>query len=181
MPSMTRLLRAGILLCLLQASAVFAQSAELTLYAFNEGAPVENLEILLDDELIGLSNEYGVAELQIEPGIHYLELRLQDSVVLDQQILAVRDEYSQWIVDVTGGGSAIYDVESSSPLLAGAEAAAAASAAELAPGMIEGRLVSSDDGQPIGNARIFISGVSADVRSGPDGRFSPQVVHKAGC
>ena len=158
MHRLTRLLQAGILLCLLHGSAAFAQSAQLTLYVFNEGAPVENLEILLDDELIGLSNEHGVAELLIEPGIHYLELRLQDSVVLDQQILAVRDEYSQWIVDVTGGGSAIYDVESSSPLLAGAGVAAAESATDLAPGLIEGRLIRSDDGQPIANARIFISG-----------------------
>ena len=52
--------------------------------------PVENLEILLDDKLVALSNEYGVADLSIEPGIHYLEIRLQDSVVLDQQILFYR-------------------------------------------------------------------------------------------
>ena len=39
-------------------------------------------------KLIGLTNESGVARLSIEPGIHYLELRVQDSVVLDQQILA---------------------------------------------------------------------------------------------
>ena len=167
---------AAALLCLAAPPAALAQSAQLTLYAFNEGVPVENLEILLDDELVALSNEYGVADLSIEPGIHYLEIRLQDSVVLDQQILAVADEYSQWIVDVTGGGSAIYDVESSSPLAAGATAGAAAMAAEdVEPGVIEGRLLRSDDGRPVANARIFISGVSADIRSGPDGRFSAPV------
>jgi TonB-dependent receptor len=165
------------LFVLLNAQQVRAQAASwLTLYAFNEGVPVENLEIILDGELIGLSNEYGVAELTIEPGIHYLEIRLQDSVVLDQQILAVADEYSQWIVDVTGGGSAIYDIESTSPLAAGAAGAAVATpGADLAPGTIEGRLVSSDDGRPVENARIFISGVSADIRSGADGRFSAEV------
>ena len=180
MPLMLRLpltFAAIVLLCLVTSSMVLAQSAQLILYAFNEGVPVENLEILLDDELIALSNEYGVAELAIEPGIHYLEIRLQDSVVLDQQILAIADEFSQWIVDVTGGGSAIYDVESSSPLAAGAAVAAQTTTAssDRVPGIIEGRLLRSDDGKPVENARIFISGVSTDIRSGPDGRFSAEV------
>ncbi|RPH95968.1 MAG: hypothetical protein EHM68_11845 [Lysobacterales bacterium] len=171
--SLARRLPAAVLLCLLTATVALAQSARLTLYVFNQGTPVENVEILLDDRLIGLTNARGVAELAIEPGIHYLELRLQDSVVLEQQILAVQDEFSQWIVDVTGGGSAIYDVESSSPELAGA-AAAAAAASELAPGTVTGRLVSSDDGRPVQNARIFISGVAGDVRSDADGRFTTE-------
>jgi TonB-dependent receptor len=163
-------------LCLLLANAALAQSAYFTLYVFDEGVPVENVEILLDDQLIGLTDAYGVARLEIEPGIHYLELRLQDSVVLDQQILAVQDEYSQWILDVTGGGSALYDVESSGPELAGAAAAAAAASdIEQAPGVIEGSLVNSDDGSPVANARIFISGVSTDIRSDADGRFSAEV------
>jgi outer membrane receptor protein involved in Fe transport len=163
---------AGAGLYLALTAAALAQSASLTLYVFNEGTPVQNIEILLDDQLIGLTDDYGVARLEIEPGIHYLELRLQDSVVLDQQLLAVQGEYSQWIVDLTGGGSAFYDVESSSPEMAGAAAAAAAaSESELAPGLVEGRLTSSDDGSPIQNARIFISGVSADIRSDAEGRF----------
>jgi TonB-dependent receptor len=167
-------LAAAALLCLLTATVALAQSARLTLYVFNQGAPVENIEILLDDRLIGLTNARGVAELAIEPGIHYLELRLQDSVVLEQQILAVQDEFSQWIVDVTGGGSAIYDVESSSPELASAAAAAAAAESELLPGTVEGRLTSSDDGRPVQNARIFVSGVAADIRSDADGRFAAE-------
>ena len=60
---------------------------------------------------VELTNEYGVARLSLEPGIHFLELRLQDSVVLDQQILAIEDEISQWIVDISAGGSAFFDVE----------------------------------------------------------------------
>lgn len=171
---LARRLAAAALLSLLTATVAVAQSARLTLYVFNQGAPVENVEILLDDRLIGLTNARGVAELALEPGIHYLELRLQDSVVLEQQILAVQDEFSQWIVDVTGGGSAIYDVESSSPELAGAAAAAAAAESELVPGTVTGRLISSDDGRPVQNARIFISGVAADIRSDADGRFTAE-------
>ena len=154
-------------------AAAVAQSSHLTLYVFNKGTPVQDIEILLDSQLIGLTNARGVAELDIEPGIHYLELRLQDAVVLDQQILAVEDEYSQWIIDITGGGSALYDVESSGPGLAGTVTAAEES--DLAPGVIEGQLISSEDARPVENARIFISGVAADVRSDAEGRFSAEV------
>jgi hypothetical protein len=176
MPVVRRAVRwiaAALLLGLLTATAAFAQQASLTLYVFNEGAPVENIEILLDDRLIGLTNVHGMAAIEIDPGIHYLELRLEDSVVLDQQILAVQDEISQWIVDVTGGGSAIYDVESSRPELAGV-AAAPGAGTDLDPGRVEGRLISADDGRPVPNARIFISGVSADIRSDAEGRFSAE-------
>jgi hypothetical protein len=159
----------GLLWFVLTATAI-AQTANLTLYVFNEGSPVEGIEILIDDQLIGLTNLRGVAELELDPGIHYLELRMQDSVVMEQQILAVQDELSQWIVDVTGGGSAIYDVESTGPAIAGA-AAAAVALSGLEPGVIEGRLVSSDDGRPVANARIFISGVDDDIRSDENGQF----------
>jgi TonB-dependent receptor len=171
LPTRRSLRRAAVTLLfgLLANATVLAQSSQLTLYVFNEGAPVENIEILLDGQLIGLTNASGVAALKIDAGIHYMELRMQDSVVLGQQILAVQDELSQWIVDVTGGGSAIYDVESSSPERAGA--ATAEQDSELAPGVIEGRLVSSDDGRPVPNARVFIGGVAAEIRSDADGRF----------
>ena len=172
-PSIMRRLLAGLLLYLAALPTVFAQSYDLTLYVFDVGTPVRNVEILMDEELIGLTNESGVARLSIEPGIHYLELRVQDSVVLDQQILAVEGELAQWIVDITGGGSAIYDVETSSPELAGA-AAAAEEDSDLGSGIIEGRLVSADGGDPVPNARIFISGVSTDIRSDADGRFSAE-------
>jgi len=158
----------------LATASAFAQTAHLSLYVFNEGAPVPEIEVLVDSELVDTTNAAGLAELSIPPGIHYLELRLQDSVVLDQQILAVQDEYSQWIVDVTGGGSAIYDIESSGPEAPGPAVAAEVPDAVVS-GYIEGRLFSADDGKPIANARIFVSGVSGDIRSDEEGRFSAEV------
>ena len=116
-----RLLAAFAVTVLMMAGAQ-AQTSQLTLYFFDTGTPVNGMEILVDDELVAVSNPYGVAELQLEPGIHFVELRYQDAVVHEQQILAVQDEISQWIIDITGGGTAIYDEESSSPEIAAAVA-----------------------------------------------------------
>ena len=161
----------AVLLGLASPSLLAQETSELSLYVFDGGLPVAGVEVFVDDELRLVSNVNGLAEVQLEPGIHYIQLRLQDSVVHEQQILAVQDEYAQWIIDVTGGGSAFFDVESTSPMAAGVAAANAAEAEAGPPGLIEGRLVSADDGRPVRGARVFVSGQSGDTRSDAEGRF----------
>ncbi|HET6566301.1 MAG TPA: outer membrane beta-barrel protein [Xanthomonadales bacterium] len=176
--SMRATLRSLVFACLINCCTLgnaWAQQASLTLYVFDRGTPVSGIEILIDGELQTLTNPQGVAELHIPAGLHYLELRLQDSVVLDQQILAVQDELAQWIVDVSGGGSAIYDVESSGDQLPVELAGQAAAVTDTAPGTLSGQLLSADDGQPVAGARIYISGVNADIRTDDEGRFELQV------
>jgi len=139
---------------------------------FKKGLPVSNIEVLVDGVVEGFTNGQGVAILNVEAGLHSLEVREQDLVVLDQQIIAHEGEVSQWIVNITKGLSALTDVESSN--LGGIVAAPAAQAAPEAtgsPGTLSGKLVDTRDGNPIEGARIFISGQSADIRSGKDGSF----------
>jgi len=152
-----------------------AQESDLSMYVFNNGAPVSGIEVLVDDELITQSNENGLAQIRLQPGIHYIELRLQDSVVHEQQVLTVADEVSQWIIDVTGGGSAIYDVESSSPNVTQGAVATVVQDTGQTPGFIEGHLINSDGGKPVQGARIYISGVANDIRSDAEGRFMAEV------
>ncbi len=161
---------------LLPTFSLAARDANLTLYVFFAGAPVQGVEVLLDDQLATTTDVRGVAILAPAAGLHYLELRQEDHVVLQQQIISHEDEISQWIVDITGGGSAIFDVESSAPeTQPGAEAESAGSSESQAPGTISGHLVSADDGKPVVAARIYISGITAEIRSGSDGAFSAEV------
>ncbi len=184
MPLITMKARSAVMALLLAfglalglAGSAWAQEASLTLYVFDTGAPVSGIEVLIDGELQTLTNEQGVANLSMPAGLHQLELRLQDTVVLDQQVLTVQDEVAQWIVDVTGGGSAIYDVESSGNQQGetGIAVGAGAELANTTPGTLQGQLLSADDGRPVADARIYISGVSTDLRSDADGKFSIEV------
>lgn len=183
MPLKLSPLRAGIatgLMALCASANVDADNNLLTLYVFNQGAPVENTEVLFDNQLISLTDQRGLATLELTPGIHYLELRVEDFVVLDQQILATQDEVSQWIVDISAGGSAIFDVESSNPggpaaAASDQTAGAATTDADLEPGIIVGRLVNADDGTAVAGARLFISGIAGDTRSANDGSFRVEV------
>lgn len=152
-------------------SEALADNASMTLYVFKKGLPVANIEVLVDSAVVGLTNEQGVVRLNLEPGIHAIELREQDRVVLDQQVLAHQAEISQWIVNITRGLSALTDMESS---FSGADAlpqAADDSPALKEPGQLAGKLVSAEDGKPIEGARIFISGQTGDIRSDSQGDF----------
>jgi len=166
-----------LLLAICLASSAWAKESALTLYVFDTGAPVAGVEVFIDGELQALTSEQGVAKLSLPTGEHQLELRLQDTVVLEQQVLAVQDEVAQWIVDVTGGGSALLDVESSGTQMGvtGIDPGGEAELADATPGKLEGQLLSADDGQPVADARIFISGISTDLRSDEEGRFAVEV------
>lgn len=157
-------------------SLAFAQQAGLTLYVFKKGLPVSNIEVLVDGVVTGSTNEQGVVVFNIPPGLHSLELREQDLVVLDQQIIAHEGEVSQWIVNITRGLSALTDVESSNPQgMAAAPVEKAAPETAASPGTLSGKLVDAEDGSPVEGARIFITGQSSDIRSSKDGTFSMEL------
>lgn len=161
------------LILLVCAVNVLAQDASMTLYVFKKGMPQPDIEVLLDDQLQGVTNENGVILLDIPAGIRYLEIRDQDLVVLSQQLLVNQDEVSQWIVNLTDGLTSLVDVESSA---GGAESPIPGDSvptyASGEPGTLSGTLISADDGRPIEGARVFISGQGSDIRTGADGKFS---------
>lgn len=157
-------------------SLAFAQQAGMTLYVFKKGLPIANIEVLVDGVVTGSTNEQGVVFFNMPAGLHHLELREQDLVVLDQQIIAHEDEVSQWIVNITRGLSALTDVESSSPTGLAASAGVVAEAQPASsPGSLTGKLTDANDGSPVEGARVFISGQSRDIRSAADGTFTVEL------
>lgn len=174
--TMNRLLLLLMLLpALLASPPARADTAQLVIYVFDSGAPVSDIEVLVDGELKMLTDASGRAELTTTSGIHLLELKRQDSLVLDQQVLLTSGDSSQWIVDVTGLGSALYDVESTGAGLAQPMPTADAVDEVAQSGKLQGRLRSADGGQPVAGARIFISGLAGHVVSDADGRFNAEV------
>jgi len=166
----------SLLACCLLASTAMAQQAAMTLYVFKKGLPVANIEVLVDGEVAGFTNDQGVVVFEVLPGLRYLELREQDLVVLDQPIIAHEDEVSQWIVNITRGLSALTDVESSVPVAPVSGAPAQAVSDETtATGTLQGKLVDVEGRKPVEGARIFISGQSRDIRSLADGTFSVEL------
>jgi hypothetical protein len=177
MPVSLRLLvrSACLFSCLLFSVAAWAQQASMTLYVFKKGLPQQFIEVLVDGRVLAFTNDRGVAEVQVSPGLRHLELRDQDLVVLDQQILVHEGELSQWIVNITRGLSSLVDIESSSGVLAGSVEATQAEQSQAGPGQLSGHLLSADDGAPVVGARIFISGLSTDIRSDAEGRFEAEL------
>ncbi|KAA9129853.1 outer membrane beta-barrel protein [Marinihelvus fidelis] len=158
------------------ATGALADDASMTLYVFKKGLPQQYIEVLVDGQVVAATDDGGVATFPVPPGLHVLELRDQDLVVLDQQVLANEDEVSQWIVNITRGLSTLVDVESSAAgVSAGAAETGVAEQADGEPGILAGRLVSADGGEPIAGARVFISGLSRDIRTDDEGHFEVEV------
>ena len=78
---------AALLLAVVLVPAAWAQDASMTLYVFKKGLPQQDIEILLDEQLVGVTGEAGVIRFDIPAGIRFLEIRDQDLVVLSQQLL----------------------------------------------------------------------------------------------
>lgn len=160
----------------LMVSPVLARDAGLTLYVFKKGLPVSNIEVLVDGDVAGSTNDQGVVVFSVAPGLHTLELREQDLVVLDQQIIAHDGEVSQWIVNITRGLSALTDVESSNlEGLVTAPEATAGPETDAGTGTLTGTLTDAEDGGAVEGARIFISGYSRDISSRADGSFEVEL------
>ena len=155
-------------------TSAYAQNSGVKLYVFDKGLPAANIEVLLDGIVVGASDQQGLVDLDIEAGVHRLELRRQDLQVLDQQIIAHEGEISQWIVNITRGLSALTDIESSG---SGGLVAAAETATETGgdPGILSGILTNAENGTAVQGARIFISGQSRDIRTGKDGAFEVEL------
>ena len=154
--------------------AFAAAPAELSVVAFEGGAPAGDLAILVDGRAAGRTDVDGAALLTLEPGTHRLELRRGDAAMLRYELRLVEGESAELIATLVPGGEAQVAIESSHAGESSA-AAGAAAAALGPPGMLQGRIVNAEDGKPVIGARVFVAGTPIDVRSNENGEFSVPV------
>ncbi|MBP6514497.1 MAG: carboxypeptidase regulatory-like domain-containing protein, partial [Steroidobacteraceae bacterium] len=154
--------------------AFAATPAELSVVAFEGGAPAGALAILVDGQAAGRTDADGAALLTLEAGTHRIELRRGDTAVLRYELRLVEGESAELIATLVPGGEAQVAIESSHSGEASA-AAGAAAAALGPPGTLQGRIVNAEDGKPVIGARVFVAGTPIDVRSNENGEFSVPV------
>lgn len=164
-----------LLACLLAApwaQAAVAQAAaaqaEFSLYVFRAGSPVAGTQLYVDGQKQSVTDAEGLATARAAPGERTLELKDATGAVLYTHRVAVDDgDYVQLIVTLEPQGTASADVEGGQ---AGEEVVTVA--ADVVPGTLRGRIVSVEDGKPVANARVFVSGSTQSVRTDADGRYT---------
>jgi outer membrane receptor protein involved in Fe transport len=149
--------------------ALAADPAVLNVVAFDQATPIASAEIVVDGRLAGRTNSDGAVLLRLAPGSRELVLRVDGREVLRQSLELAEGENAELIATISPGAEPRVLLESSRGSAVGTVAAAAVDAGP--PGRLAGRITSAEDGKPVANARIFVSGTPVDVRTDAEGRF----------
>lgn len=154
--------------------ALAVDPAALSVVVFNEGQPVADTEVVVDGKPIGRTDEYGSVRLTIPAGDREIVLRAGGQEVLRLPLEFVEGEKAELIASLQADAPAHVQYESSE---AGrpTQQQLQTETPTGPPGTLTGRVVNSEGGTPVANARVFISGTPLDVRTDADGRFTADV------
>jgi len=167
----------GLTLFLLAASASAADPAHFELIVFQQGNPVEGVEVLIDGRVVGATDTDGALAADIPSGRHELVLRRGEVELKRLDLLTDAGESIQMLADVpAGGGVASVDIESSGSARARAVGEQQEGGeSEQPPGALKGRIVSAESGAPVANAKLYFAGIEASVTTNDQGRYEAEI------
>ncbi len=145
--------------------------ARLALYVFDHGRPLPGVHIELNDRPWAITSRRGAVIANLPPGEHRLTLRHRRGLLDEATLRVAADDELQLIVSLDENGVHT-DLEQRT---ATADGAREEEQKTGPPGILEGRLLSAEDGAPVTGARLFLSGVSLQGRSDQDGRYRLQI------
>src|SRR6056297_3253881 len=153
------------------------EPAQLEVVVFEGGRPVDDLIVRFDDATGRTEN--GIWRQTLAPAADRLTV-FDNAQALTALPMTLRPgEIVQVIITLTGPERrARVSIESSygeSQADMGVAGATAETDAEEGSGVLTGRVVSTEDGAPIAEARVFISGTPVELRTDEDGRFEAEV------
>ena len=155
-------------------AALAAEPAEVAFYLFDDETPLAGAEVRIDGTAQGRTNTDGGLNLRLAPGKHRLGVVRDGKDVLSIELDLQADENAEVIATLYPDAAPSVFVESSHQDAAAASAQATQAAAGP-PGTLAGRVVSSEDGKPIANARVFVAGTPLDIVTDAQGRYSAPI------
>ncbi len=174
---MKRTLGTLAILALAIRAALAATPAELNLVAFEDTTPLAQAIVEVDGDDVGATNADGSAQLRLQPGKRTIVLKRDGQELLRYEIEVADGETAELIATLRAGQPPQIAVESS--IGDGADRGSANTAPAAAdagpPGILRGRIVSSENGAPVANARIFVAGTPLDLRTNANGEFVASV------
>lgn len=158
-----------------QASEV-AAPARLTVLVFEGGRPVSGLTVRLG-EAAGRTDADGAWRARLQAVEDRLTVFDGGQALLALPLQLRPGEVAQVLVTLTGESRrARVSIESSHEA---ADAPLVAAVPETEPedgtGVLTGRVVSTETGEPVAGARLFVSGTPVEARTGADGTFRVEV------
>ncbi len=156
-------------------------TSTIDLVVFREATPAAGLEVRVDGESKGETDDYGSLELTVPSGRVRVELFTATSSVATLDLLTDDNEVVQAIVTLNAEGPPTVVFESSAgraPVDTEArreESKRKRAQETLPPGAVVGRIISAEDQVPVTGARVYFSGTDRQVVTDDDGRFEAEV------
>ena len=154
-----------------------ATPARLDLFVFEGGRPVDGLNVRFADA-VGRTADGGTWRAELVPGFERLEVFDQALPLLALPMRLRPGEIVQVIVTLVGEERrARVAIESSLGELGVQLEAPVGSVApgDAGSGLLLGQVLSSEDGRPVVDARVFVSGTPLELRTDDEGRFEAEV------
>ncbi|MCK7592532.1 TonB-dependent receptor domain-containing protein [Pseudomarimonas salicorniae] len=154
--------------------ALAADPAEVSIYLFDDVTPVADVEVLVDGKLLGRTSEAGAIALTLPAGARTVVLRRGSEELLNLPLELQEKENAQLIATLQPNAAPRVVIESSHR---DGSAAIGAPQPEAAgpPGQLSGRIINTENGTPIANARVYVSGTPLDIVTDAEGNFSAEL------
>ncbi len=154
--------------------------ASLTLFVFENNTQVQDYQVWMDKGVVLHSTQDGAAVFKLKAGAHQLKINRVGFNETTLNLNVKNNDYLQAIITQYPGNpishvalEASSDHQLVNTLKMGN--AKAQGASNVLPGVLKGRIVNSENGQAIKNARIFFSGLAQDFVSDDNGEFNAKV------
>lgn len=153
-----------------------AAPGEISLYLFQQGNPKPDVQVQVGEDRTDTTNRNGAINQELPPGTYPLVLREGETVLAELEISISENENKVLILTLRDGAPPELYVESSHEGAARqGTARAATERPQGEPGLLRGRIDSSEDDSPIANARVFVAGTPLEATTNEDGVFEMEV------
>lgn len=170
-----------LLLLSLGAQTPSPPTSTIELVVFRETTPAAGLDVRVDGEASGATDDYGRLELTVPSGRVRVELFSATSSVATLDLLTDDDEVVQAIVTLheEGPPTVVFESSEGRPPIDTAQRRDAVARKKkqeaLPPGAVVGTILSAEDQVPVAGARVYFSGTDRQVVTNDQGYFEAEV------
>ncbi|UCM99703.1 carboxypeptidase-like regulatory domain-containing protein [Sulfurimonas sp. SWIR-19] len=160
-----------LLITLCSIGSLYAEdTGSASVFSFLNGMPLENNEILVDGKYKYYTDEDGSVEIVLETGKHQIEIFAKDdqghNLGYTKKTVIIKDSRDTQLIATFKENSAVPYVEIDTPV-GDTNSIVAKNFA-----ILQGSVLSEEDGKGVANARIFVKGTAIDARTDENGSFS---------
>ncbi|MFU8788014.1 MAG: TonB-dependent receptor domain-containing protein [Methylobacter sp.] len=152
------------------------EEANVSVYIFGNGKPLPHIELNAGIGHQAVTDGNGYALIKLPSGQHLLRFQQAQQELVSLELPLVDGEDVQVIITTYADGrEASVDIETSNEEQKFVQVPGAEKPKVDGKGFISGSVISAESKKPVAGAKIFISGVANELRTGQDGAFSIEV------